>query len=212
MKDYRKLRLDYKKHTLDIKDCGNDPIAFFEKWLEEAINVEILDVTAFCLSTADKELNVHSRIVLLKELKKDGFVFYTNYKSKKGIDIEQNPKVSLNFFWKELERQVRIEGICEKISDKESDDYFNQRPRDSQIGAIASNQSSVLASKEELISRFEQLKEAYQNQRIDRPKWWGGYLVKPCQIEFWQGRPSRLHDRIAFKKSNEQWISVRLAP
>jgi pyridoxamine 5'-phosphate oxidase len=164
------------------------------------------------LSTVDVESKPHSRIVLLKGIEKKGFIFYTNYKSDKGKDIEKNPYVSLCFLWKELERQVRIDGFAKKISSESSEEYFMSRPLKSQIGALASEQSSEIENRAKLEERFKELTEQYSTGNVPMPEHWGGYIVEPASIEFWQGRRSRLHDRIRYKREENSWIIKRLAP
>lgn len=164
------------------------------------------------LATANARGEVHSRIVLLKEVEDNGFIFYTNYKSRKGKDLAENPFASMTFFWAELFRQVRIEGKTEKVNPEKSDEYFNSRPKESRISALVSDQSTEIASREYLESQFEALKMKYKNQQITRPGHWGGYILYPDKIEFWQGRTNRLHDRLLYEKTEEQWKIRRLAP
>lgn len=214
MKDYlNKLRKDYSIMRLDEKDVEDDPFGQFEKWLIDAANAEVNEPNAMVLSTVDKSLQPHSRIVLLRDVSKNGFTFYTNYESDKGMDIAHNPKVSLNFFWVELERQVRIEGLAHKIPQLESTDYYKRRPRESQISAWASPQSKVVKSRAELDDKWKEMEEKWKNStEIERPPFWGGYIVKPTMLEFWQGRPSRFHDRIKYRLEKNQWIIERIAP
>ena len=181
--------------------------------MENALAAKVLEPTAMTLSTATKKGIVGSRIVLLRDLDKKGFNFFTNYNSAKGREMKENKNVSLNFFWPELQRQVRITGVIEKLPEKASEKYFASRPRESQIGAWASNQSEVLTNRQELESRVEKLFIEFDGKKVPRPKHWGGYRVKPTQIEFWQGRQSRLHDRFLFKKSRTgKWTMSRLNP
>lgn len=214
MKDFlNKLRKDYSIMSLDEKDVNSDPIVQFEKWLVDAANAEVNEPNAMVLSTVDKLSHPHSRIVLLRDVSKNGFMFYTNYQSDKGVEIESNPHVSLNIFWVELERQVRIEGIASKIPQLESTDYYKRRPRESQISAWASPQSKVVNSRKELDDMWKDIEEKWKNNaEIERPPFWGGYQVKPNLLEFWQGRPSRFHDRIRYRWEKTKWIIERLAP
>jgi len=211
-KQIRKLREDYSLSTLDENDVHVDPIEQFKIWLDESLKAMLPEPNAMTLSTVDSDQKPHSRIVLLKGIEKNGFIFYTNYKSDKGRDIESNPNVSLCFLWKELERQVRIEGIAKKISSEASEEYFVSRPVKSQIGALASEQSSVIENRAILEEKFEALTKLYSTGHVPMPDHWGGYVVEPTSIEFWQGRRSRLHDRIKYEKEKKNWIIKRLAP
>ena len=207
------IRRDYQLKSLSESDVASDPIKQFSIWWDEAISAKIDEVNAMALSTVKADGTPTSRIVLLKGYNESGFVFYTNYESSKGKQILGNHTVSLLFFWKELERQVRIQGICEKVSDQESDDYFYSRPVGSQLGAWASPQSQPIKGREILESRAAALELQYQQQKIPRPPHWGGFRVVPTELEFWQGRSSRLHDRILFsKEAAETWKIERLAP
>lgn len=211
-KQIRKLREDYSLSTLDENDVHVDPIEQFKIWLDESLKAMLPEPNAMTLSTVDSDQKPHSRIVLLKGIEKSGFIFYTNYKSDKGRDIESNPNVSLCFLWKELERQVCIEGIAKKISSEASEEYFVSRPVKSQIGALASEQSSVIENRAILEEKFEALTKLYSTGHVPMPDHWGGYVVEPTSIEFWQGRRSRLHDRIKYEKEKKNWIIKRLAP
>lgn len=207
------IRRDYKLQSLNEADIAAAPLEQFIKWWNEAVNSHIDEVNAMTLATADKENKPSARIVLLKGFNENGFVFFTNYQSRKGEDIAANENVALLFFWKELERQVRIEGTIGKISEAESDEYFNSRPLQSRVGAWASPQSKPIASRHVLDENFEKYMAEYGSGNIKRPPHWGGYIVKPAAIEFWQGRPSRLHDRILYTKNTEGlWKIERLAP
>ncbi|MFM2049443.1 MAG: pyridoxamine 5-phosphate oxidase [Bacteroidota bacterium] len=206
------LRIDYKNHSLSKHDVNSNPIVQFESWFKDAISAEIIDANAFTLCTINEMNKPSCRVVLLKEVNDFGFIFFTNYESRKGKDMENNNNVSIAFHWKELERQVRIEGIAQKISDEESDEYFNSRPRESQIGAWASPQSSVIHNRPVLESRIEFYTKKFKNKTVPRPNNWGGYIVKPETVEFWQGRPSRLHDRIQYEHIDRKWQISRLAP
>lgn len=206
------IRKEYSIKSLDFNDVRFDPFQQFRVWLDEAIDSQVPEVNAMCLSTLGLNGFPNARIVLLKEMD-HGFVFFTNYESEKGQEIASNPKASLTFFWPDLERQVRIMGEIEKISQSESDTYFHSRPKGSQIGAWTSPQSRVLKNSEELNSLLKKMEKRFETEPISRPAHWGGYRLLPIRIEFWQGRPSRLHDRISYQKQeNGNWEIVRLAP
>jgi pyridoxamine 5'-phosphate oxidase len=208
------IRKDYKQQSLLEKDVANNPFVQFEQWWNEATNSEIDEVNAMTLATASMDGTPQARIVLLKGYSNQGFIFFTNYESHKGKQLAENPQATLVFFWKELERQIRISGIVQKISEQESDEYFNSRPIGSRIGALASPQSQIIANREILEKNTKALEEKYSTENnIERPQHWGGYIVQPNQIEFWQGRPSRLHDRILYTlQPNQNWKIERLAP
>lgn len=206
------LRREFSLKTLDEKDVSSDPLFQFEQWFREAVQIEAAEPNAMCLSTTGKDLKPSSRIVLLKQVRHDGFVFFTNYESRKAVQLDENPYCSLNFVWHELERQVRIEGRAEKLSPEDSDKYFETRPASSKLGAWASPQSRTILDKKSLEILVEDFERTFANSEIPRPENWGGYLVKPTLIEFWQGRPSRLHDRIEYKSDNDKWVVKRLAP
>lgn len=206
------LRKEYTKAELDISVVNPSPIVQFKSWFEEALESKVNEANAMVLSTVTPDLKPSARVVLLKGFDDAGFSFYTNYESKKGKQLAQNPFASLTFFWPELERQVRIEGVVAKVSAQDSDDYFAVRPKGSQIGAWASPQSMVIPSRDILIHNQQTLEEKYANKTVDRPQHWGGYILKPSLIEFWQGRHSRLHDRICYELSGENWKIERLAP
>jgi pyridoxamine 5'-phosphate oxidase len=210
MKNIKDLRIDYRKSELDIQDLSDEPILLFQKWLSEVVNLSI-DANAFVLSTVNPEGIPSSRVLLLKDVSENGFSFFTNYSSRKSKEIEKNPNVCMNFFWKNFERQVRVTGIISKLSDQESEEYFNSRPYESRIGAWCSPQSKVIESRDVLENKFEELKKKYPNE-VPRPQNWGGYTISPTQIEFWQGRASRLHDRFLYSKEGENWRIERLAP
>ncbi len=213
MKNIADIRKEYKLETLDETDTEQDPLKQFEKWWNQATASNIDEVNAMTLSTVDKNNKPSSRIVLLKGFNEQGFIFYTNYQSHKATDMEQNPNVSLVFFWKELQRQVRIDGTANKVDAAESDRYFNSRPDGSKIGAWASPQSSVIFSREVLEKKEAEYTLKFSGTTIPRPPHWGGYIIKPTTIEFWQGRPSRLHDRICYSLTgNSNWKKERLAP
>ena len=205
------IRKDYTKASLSESDVAKNPLIQFRKWFDEAISSQVLEPNAMNLATIKKD-RVSSRIVLLKDLDAQGFVFYTNYESQKGQQMANNQNVALTFFWPELERQVRIEGVVEKVSVKESTAYFHSRPRGSQIGAWVSHQSNTINSREYLEQRQEEYQRQFEGKQVSKPAYWGGYRVIPNLLEFWQGRSSRLHDRIQFEKVNNDWKIERLSP
>jgi len=206
------LRKEYSLNGLSEQDVLANPIDQFKKWFDEALTAEIIEPNALFLSTISNEGFPQGRIVLLKEVDANGFVFYTNYHSHKAADLAAHPLAALTFWWAELERQVRICGKVEKVSEAESDAYFAIRPRESQLGAWTSDQSEVIESRNVLSQKSEMLKIKFADQPIPRPAHWGGYRVIPHQIEFWQGRPSRLHDRIFYECKNNEWQIERLSP
>ena len=207
------IRKEYKLESLHEKQIEEDPFKQFEKWWHEVMKSNIDEANAMTLATAGKTGKPSARIVLLKGFTHEGFQFFTNYESHKGEELKQNPQACLVFFWKELERQVRIEGIVEKVSAAESDEYFNSRPAGSKIGAWASPQSKVIASREILEEKVSSVEKKFAGTEIERPGHWGGYILKPALIEFWQGRPSRLHDRILYTRiEKNKWKIERLAP
>jgi len=207
----RDIRKQYIFSSLDEQNVLPNPFDQFDLWLQEVMNSDQLEPTAMVLSTVDEQLQPHSRVVLLKELTTSGFVFYTNYEGHKAHQMLQNNQVSLLFFWPILERQVRVIGTVKKISDLISTSYFLSRPIDSQIGAWASPQSQVIRSKDFLDQQFKYYQDKFGNN-VPKPPHWGGYIVKPLSLEFWQGRPNRLHDRLLFTKVNGEWKISRLAP
>jgi pyridoxamine 5'-phosphate oxidase len=207
------IRRDYSLKTLLETEVADNPFLQFGDWWQQAIESEIDEVNAMTLATASLEGVPSARIVLLKAYDEKGFVFFTNYESAKGQELAENPKASLLFFWKELERQVRITGLVEKVSAAENDEYFLSRPTGSQIGAWASPQSHVIENRSWLENRVKELDEKFKTEPLTRPPHWGGYRVKPVIIEFWQGRSSRLHDRIQYTlQDNGGWKIERLAP
>ena len=207
------IRKDYSKLHLNEEDVAASPIQQFGKWWNEAAAAEILELNAMTLATAGSDGMVDARTVLLKAFDDDGFVFFTNYNSAKSEQLTHNAQCCILFFWKELERQVRINGIAEKISAKESLDYFDSRPEGSKLGAWASPQSMVVAGKAFLKETFDYYAERFKHGKIPKPPHWGGYRVKPSRIEFWQGRPSRMHDRILYTHPTPgEWKIERLAP
>lgn len=207
------LRKDYSSQSLLETDVAKNPIDQFENWWAQAINSQISEANAMTLATASGDGMPSARIVLLKGFDKNGFVFFTSYQSYKGMQIEENPKACLVFFWKELERQVRITGLVKKLDEKKSDEYFLSRPKGSQIGAWASPQSRIIESRNWLDKRYLEKTEEFKEKEMQRPQNWGGYIVAPVIIEFWQGRPSRLHDRIQYTLQQDGgWKIERLAP
>lgn len=211
MVDLASIREDYAKAQLNESSVGQDPIAFFQEWMHEAVVSEALEPTAMVLSTIDSKGFPDSRVVLLKGVENQSFLFFTNYHSAKGKDLAARPFAALNFFWPELQRQVRIRGFVERVAERLSESYFATRPYGSQIGAWVSEQSNVIQSREIL----EKNEAFYQKQFpsiVPKPPHWGGFKLNPQSIEFWQGRTSRLHDRIRFNLENNNWIVNRLAP
>jgi pyridoxamine 5'-phosphate oxidase len=210
--DLAGTRRNYHLQSLSEKEVNADPIIQFQQWLQMAMQTET-EPNAMMLATCTPDGKPSARIVLLKGVQHGGFVFFTNYDSKKGKQIEKNPYGSLVFFWKQTERQVRIEGVIKKISEQESDEYFASRPEESQIGAWSSPQSKVIENREVLENNATENRKKFQSKKIPRPSNWGGYMLKPVLIEFWQGRSGRLHDRLQYTlQQNESWIIERLAP
>lgn len=200
-------------HSLLESEVEPDPIKQFSKWWQDSVDSAIDEVNAFTLATATLEGKPSARIVLLKGYDENGFVFFTNYTSNKGNELSKNPQACLVFFWKELERQIKIEGVVEKVSSEESDAYFASRPEGSRIGAWASPQSAVIESRNVIETNAAKYQQQFIDQSIPRPKHWGGYRVKPLLVEFWQGRSSRLHDRLQYTlQADQTWKIERLAP
>jgi pyridoxamine 5'-phosphate oxidase len=210
--DLKNLRINYKKSSIDFKNLEDNPISFFLKWFDDALKLNKDEANACVLSTVSVENKPSSRVVLLKSVNEKGFTFFTNYKSNKSLDIQNNPNVSLNFYWPELERQVRITGVSEQISPKDSDEYFKNRPRESQMGAWLSHQSTSIGLYYDFMDTLNKLESIFKGKDVDRPLHWGGYCIIPSKIEFWQGRPSRLHDRLLYEFDENVWSKKRLAP
>lgn len=208
--DLKKIKLEYIRDELNVSDLASDPLVQFKKWFQEALKCELSYPNAATLSTIDKDHFPQSRVILIKEINDQGLVFFTNYESAKAQQIQANNKVGLNIFWKELDRQIRVTGRLTKISVSESADYFYSRPRESQISAIASPQSSPV-TKEELVKEIERIKKKYP-EKLPMPKNWGGFILRPFKMEFWQGRPNRLHDRFLYEPSSRGHKITRLAP
>jgi pyridoxamine 5'-phosphate oxidase len=205
------LRIDYARHGLSESEAGNDPLALFRRWFDQAAAAGQYEPNAMTLATATPDGKPGARIVLLKIADERGLAFFTNYHSRKGRELANNPFAALVFHWPTVERQVRVEGAVEVVSEAESDEYFATRPVNSRLGAWASEQSGVIGSRDELERRHRELVEKYGEQ-VPRPPHWGGYRVVPAEWEFWQGRPSRLHDRIRFRKADGRWVRERLSP
>jgi pyridoxamine-phosphate oxidase len=211
-KNFHNERKDYSGHTLNDKNLPLQPILLLENWLQEAFDAKVPEPTAMNLSTATIDGKPSSRIVLLKEITPEGLSFFTNYISKKGIHFQVNPYAALTFFWPQLERQVRMEGKVEKMSDKDSDEYFASRPFESQLAASLSLQSQPVESREILDKKFKELSQKFSGKKIPRPEFWGGYHFKPYSVEFWQGRSNRMHDRIHYELTSNDWKISRLFP
>lgn len=213
MQNIADLRKEYSKASLDSSNVLPDPIKQFEKWFQEAIESQAVEANAMNLSTVNEDGRPSGRIVLLKGIEDNKFVFYTNYQSSKGHDLDKNPACALTFFWPELERQVRIEGVADHVDEKRSTEYFQSRPRGSQVGAWSSPQSSILASRSILEERVKEIEKKFEGKDVlPKPHQWGGFQVEPFMIEFWQGRQSRLHDRIKYTHVDGVWQIHRLAP
>jgi pyridoxamine 5'-phosphate oxidase len=213
MQSISDLRKEYTKSILDVSTVDKDPVLQFKKWFQEVLDAGVLEPNAMTLATISAKGTPSSRIVLLKGLENGRFLFYTNYQSQKGKELELNPACALNFFWPELERQVRIIGTAEQVDADTSEKYFQSRPRGSQVGAWASPQSTIIASREILENRMIEMEKRFEGKEVlPKPFQWGGYGVVPVEIEFWQGRKSRLHDRVVYTKGEKGWTLNRLAP
>lgn len=213
MTNLHDFRKDYNRDTLSSNDVSDNPIAQFELWMKEAISSEVVaEPNAMTLVTSTPDGKPSARVVLLKSFNEEGFVFYTNYESRKAIELIENPHAAIVFDWHIMERQVRIEGIARKVTEEESDKYFFSRPQNSQLGAWVSPQSTFIEGRKELEARQTKIESEFKNKAITRPPHWGGFLVQPHTIEFWQGRQSRLHDRLIYMKTEGEWILRRLAP
>ena len=210
--DIEHLRREYAREELLEENVRENPIDQFTAWFDQALLSEVVEPNAMSLATATKGGKPSVRIVLLKGFDKEGFRFFSNYKSRKGRELEENPHASLCFFWPELERQVRLEGTVRKLDKEESGKYFQKRPRLSQLGAWASNQSEEVQSRESLEERFHEIEEKFSGKEIPAPEFWGGYILKPSSIEFWQGRRGRLHDRLLYESVSGDWAIKRLSP
>jgi pyridoxamine 5'-phosphate oxidase len=206
------LRKDYRMASLDEHDVSQHPLDQFERWWKDAITSEVDEANAMTLATSTPDGYPSARIVLLKSFDADGFVFFTNYESRKGQEMAANPQVSLLFFWRELERQIRIDGVVSKVSAAMSDEYYNSRPPGSRLSAIVSPQSRVVPHRSFLEEQVHILAEKYVLTAPERPEYWGGYVVKPVRMEFWQGRSNRLHDRLRYTQEGNEWKIERLAP
>lgn len=212
-RDLHAFRQNYAKSALDIQDLNDHPMQQFATWYKEIEeDGGVKEPNAMTLATLGEDGFPKSRIVLLKEYDQEGFVFYTNYESEKGVSMAKYPQVGLSFFWPSMERQIVIKGEVRKVSEERSDRYFAARPKDSQLGALVSNQSQVIANRQVLEDKMTELKAKYESEDIMRPSHWGGYIVTPVTVELWQGRPNRLHDRIRYRQENGQWIRERLSP
>ncbi len=211
-KDLSTYRKEYKQKVLLEKDIPDHPIQLFQTWFYEVEKLDSYEANAMTFSTVGRDNFPRGRVVLLKKYTHEGFIFFTNYNSDKGKSVDENPNVCLSFFWPTMERQVIIKGIAEKIDKSISENYFHSRPQGSQLGAVVSNQSEVIENRDVLEENLKKLEKEFKNKEIPMPKNWGGYLVKPVSIEFWQGRPNRLHDRIRYTINGLDWKTERLAP
>jgi pyridoxamine 5'-phosphate oxidase len=213
MKSLADIRQDYSKASLDKKDVKLNPIDQFNHWFSEAIQSQVTEPNAMTLSTVTEDGRPSGRIVLLKGIENGKFIFFTNFQSQKGRELEKNPSCALTFFWPDLERQVRIEGVAARLNDSAAEQYFQSRPRASQIGAWSSPQSSIIENREILEARVKEMEKKFEGKEVlPKPHQWGGYEVDPFEIEFWQGRRSRLHDRMLYTKADGKWSIHRLAP
>ncbi len=212
MTDLADIRNEYSLRELSEEKIDNDPFAEFGVWMDEALKAKVNEPTAMTLSTVSAEGRPSSRVVLLKGYDREGFVFFTNYNSRKGRELAGNPFAAVNFFWPELERQVNISGLTSKVSAEESDEYFKSRPFTSRVGAWASNQSEKIDSRMSIMMKAAKLLVKYASGNVPRPPHWGGFRIVPDRFEFWQGRESRLHDRICYELVNGKWLISRLSP
>ena len=206
------MRQEYAAGSLNETNMPQNPMEEFNVWLDFAINSGLTEPNAMTVATSTLDGKPSARVLLLKEVNDKGFVFFTNYLSRKGRELVVNPEVALVFDWHDIERQVRVEGRAEKLPEEESEAYFNERPEDAKIGAWASPQSKIVKDREELEKHLEEIEEQFEGMPVHRPSHWGGYLIRPSVIEFWQGRPSRMHDRLVYYKTEEGWTMHRLAP
>ena len=212
MDSLHQMRQEYAAGSLNETNMPQNPMEEFNVWLDFAINSGLTEPNAMTVATATPDGKPSARVVLLKEVNDKGFVFFTNYMSRKGRELIVNPEVAIVFDWHDIERQVRVEGRAEKLSIEESEAYFNERPEDAKIGAWASPQSKIVKDRDELEKHLEEIEEQFEDMPVHRPSHWGGYLIRPSVIEFWQGRPSRMHDRIVYYKTEDGWTMHRLAP
>jgi len=212
MKNIADIRTDYTKFSIDEFGLKDNPLDQFNDWFNHALKTQVSEVNAMVLSTVSPKGIPSARVLLLKGIENGGFTFFTNYNSSKGNDLAINPNACLTFFWQELEQQIRVTGCVEKIEENLSKAYFHSRPRASQISALASQQSSVVKRREDLTNEVERLEKLYENKEIPKPQHWGGYVLKPTSVEFWQGRSSRLHDRFLYQEVEGVWQIERLAP
>lgn len=212
MDNLHKMRQEYAAGSLNETNMPLNPMEMFNVWMDSAINSGLTEPNAMTVATSTLDGKPSARVLLLKEVNDNGFVFFTNYLSRKGRELGVNPEVALVFDWHDIERQVRVEGKAEKLPEDESEAYFNVRPEDAKIGAWASPQSKIVKDRDELEKHLEEIEEQFEGMPVHRPSHWGGYLIRPTVIEFWQGRPSRMHDRLVYYKTEEGWTMHRLAP